>query len=155
MAADGAVVVVGGTRAIGLEIVRHYAAAGREVVLTGRDPESVVTAADVVRRTRAGRHLRPRRADDDRRRPWPASGPVQRLVLVAIDRDQNTVADYDLARAIRLVTLKLVGYTEVVHTLRDRLTDDASHPAVRRHGQGAARTRDRRRSRPSTAASSG
>ena len=30
----------------------------------------------------------------------------------------NTVADYDIAKAIRLVTLKLVGYTEVVHTLR-------------------------------------
>ena len=51
---------------------------------------------------------------------------MRRLVLAAIDRDQNTVADYDLVRAIRLVTLKLVGYTEVVHSLRDRLTDDAS-----------------------------
>ncbi len=47
-------------------------------------------------------------------------------MLAAIDRDQNTVADYDIVRAIRLVTLKLVGYTEVVHTLRPRLTDDAS-----------------------------
>ena len=53
-------------------------------------------------------------------------GPVRRLVLVAIDRDQNTVGDYDIAKAIRLVTLKLVGYTEVVHTLLDRLTADAS-----------------------------
>jgi NAD(P)-dependent dehydrogenase (short-subunit alcohol dehydrogenase family) len=51
---------------------------------------------------------------------------VRRLVLAAIDRDANSVAEYDIARAIRLVTLKLVGYTEVVHTLRDRLTDDAS-----------------------------
>jgi len=32
---DGAVVVVGGTRGIGLELVRHYADAGREVVLHG------------------------------------------------------------------------------------------------------------------------
>ena len=45
-------------------------------------------------------------------------GPVQSLVLAAIDRDQNSVADYDITRAIRLATLKLVGYTEVVHTLR-------------------------------------
>ena len=44
-------------------------------------------------------------------------GPVSRLVLAAIERDQNTVADYDVARATRLVTLKLVGYTEVVHVL--------------------------------------
>ena len=47
-------------------------------------------------------------------------------MLAAIDRDQNTVADYDIVKAIRLVTLKLVGYTEVVHALRPRLTDDAS-----------------------------
>lgn len=53
-------------------------------------------------------------------------GPVRHLVLAAIDRDANSVADYDITRAIRLVTLKLVGYTEVVHTLRGRLTDDAS-----------------------------
>ena len=53
-------------------------------------------------------------------------GAVDRLVLAAIERDQNTVADYDLARAIRLVTLKLVGYTEVVHALSSRLTAEAS-----------------------------
>jgi NAD(P)-dependent dehydrogenase (short-subunit alcohol dehydrogenase family) len=53
-------------------------------------------------------------------------GPVRRVALVAIDRDENTVADYDIAKALHLVTLKLVGYTEVVHTLRARLTDDAS-----------------------------
>ena len=44
----------------------------------------------------------------------------------AIDRDQNSIADYDIDRAIRLVTLKLVGYTAVVSALRARLTDDAS-----------------------------
>ena len=42
-------------------------------------------------------------------------GPVDHVVLAAIDRDANTVADYDIEAAIHLVTLKLVGYTEVVH----------------------------------------
>ena len=99
--------------------------AGESVVLTGQDPAT----------------SRPRVADVGGRRPGatfdlsePTSiaaalagvGPVRRLVLAAIDRDQNTVADYDIVKAIRLVTLKLVGYTEVVHTLRPRLTDDAS-----------------------------
>ncbi len=51
---------------------------------------------------------------------------MRHLVLAAIDRDANTVADYDIVRAIRLVTLKLVGFTEIVHSLLDRLTDDAS-----------------------------
>jgi NAD(P)-dependent dehydrogenase (short-subunit alcohol dehydrogenase family) len=53
-------------------------------------------------------------------------GQVRRLALVAIDRDQNTVADYDIDKAIRLVTLKLVGFTAVVSALRSRLTADAS-----------------------------
>src|SRR5690606_1707265 len=44
------------------------------------------------------------------------------LVLAAIERDANTVRDYDIARARRLITLKLVGYTETVHALLDRLT---------------------------------
>jgi NAD(P)-dependent dehydrogenase (short-subunit alcohol dehydrogenase family) len=125
MSSGGAVVVVGGTRAIGKEIVRLYAARGEPVILTGQDPTHVeaavaeigsgVTGAvfDLAEPTSIGAAL-------------AGVGPVRRLVLAAIDRDQNTVAEYDIARAIRLVTLKLVGYTEVVHTLRSRLTDDAS-----------------------------
>jgi NAD(P)-dependent dehydrogenase (short-subunit alcohol dehydrogenase family) len=128
MSNQGAVVVVGGTRAIGLELVRHYAERGDEVVLTGLSPEHVESAvADVAR---AGGRVRG--ATFDLAQPESIApaladiGPVRRLALVAIDRDQNSVREYDLVRAIRLVTLKLVGYTEVVHALADRLTDDAS-----------------------------
>jgi NAD(P)-dependent dehydrogenase (short-subunit alcohol dehydrogenase family) len=53
-------------------------------------------------------------------------GHVGQLVLAAIERDQNSVREYDLRRAMRLVTLKLVGYTEVVHALVPRFTPDAS-----------------------------
>jgi NAD(P)-dependent dehydrogenase (short-subunit alcohol dehydrogenase family) len=122
---DGSVVVVGGTRAIGLELARHYVDRGDEVVLTGRDPDNVASAVAEL----AGR---PTGVTFDLAEPasiGPALaklGPVRRLALVAIDRDQNSVAEYDIARAMRLVTLKLVGYTEVVHQLHDRLTDDAS-----------------------------
>jgi NAD(P)-dependent dehydrogenase (short-subunit alcohol dehydrogenase family) len=51
---------------------------------------------------------------------------VDRLVLSGITRDQNTVTDYSIEDGLRLVTLKLVGYTEVIHALRPRLTQDAS-----------------------------
>jgi NAD(P)-dependent dehydrogenase (short-subunit alcohol dehydrogenase family) len=53
-------------------------------------------------------------------------GAVRRLVLAAVERDHNSVRGYDVAAAVRLVTLKLVGYSEVVHALVDRLTGDAS-----------------------------
>ncbi len=38
MSGPGTVVVVGGTRSVGLEIVRHYAGRGFDVVLTGVTP---------------------------------------------------------------------------------------------------------------------
>ena len=125
MSGEGAVVVVGGTRAIGLEMVKHYAAAGREVVLTGQYQENVDNAVAEVGGSVRGIAFdlaRPHKIKDF----LADIGPVSRLALVAIDRDQNTVADYHLDRAIRLVTLKLVGYTAVVSALRSRLTPDAS-----------------------------
>ena len=125
MSTGGSVVVVGGTRAIGKEIARHYAERGGPVVLTGRDPENVAAAVADIGRATSGVVFD--LSDPESIADALADvGPVRRLVLVAIDRDQNSVAEYDIARAIRLVTLKLVGYTEVVHTLHARLTDDAS-----------------------------
>jgi NAD(P)-dependent dehydrogenase (short-subunit alcohol dehydrogenase family) len=125
MAEDGAVVVVGGTRAIGLEMVKHYAAQGRDVVLTGQYQENVDNAVAEVGGSAQGIAFdlaRPHKIKDF----LADIGPVSRLALVAIDRDQNTVADYHIDRAIRLVTLKLVGYTAVVSALRERFTPNAS-----------------------------
>jgi NAD(P)-dependent dehydrogenase (short-subunit alcohol dehydrogenase family) len=125
MSENGSVVVVGGTRAIGLEIARHYADRGDSVVLTGRDPVSVAAAAAEIGGETTGIAF-------DLSDPGSIGaaladvGRVRYLVLAAIDRDANSVADYDITRAIRLVTLKLVGYTEVVHALRSRLTDDGA-----------------------------
>ena len=128
MSGNGAVVVVGGTRAMGLEIVKHFVGRGDEVVLTGRDPANVESA---VAEASAGggsvRGLTFDLAEPHGIAPALADvGQVRRLALVAIDRDQNTVADYDIDKAIRLVTLKLVGFTAVVSALRSRLTADAS-----------------------------
>lgn len=125
MATGGSVVVVGGTRAIGLEIARHYADRGETVVLTGQDPANVAAGVAALKGAVSGLAF-------DLARPETIApalaglGPVKHLVLVAIDRDQNTVANYNIAGAIRLATLKLVGYTEVIHCLLDRLTPDAS-----------------------------
>jgi NAD(P)-dependent dehydrogenase (short-subunit alcohol dehydrogenase family) len=120
-------VVVGGTSGIGLRIAEAYAERGDEVVITGRDhgrcsaaaagiagPAGVQACAfDLATPELIGTAL-------------GAVGPVRRLVLGAVERDENSVASYDLGRALRLVTLKLVGYTEVVHTLAPRFTRDAA-----------------------------
>jgi NAD(P)-dependent dehydrogenase (short-subunit alcohol dehydrogenase family) len=51
---------------------------------------------------------------------------VEYLVLAAIERDVNKVREYEIDAAVRLVTMKLVGYTEVIHTLLPRMGDDSS-----------------------------
>ena len=127
MSSEGSVVVVGGTRAIGLELVRHYAARGDDVILTGQS-ENVAAAVESA----GGGAGKVRGVTVDLAEPTSIApalkdiGAVTRLALVALARDQNTTRDYDIVRAIRLVTLKLVGYTEVVHALIERLTPDAS-----------------------------
>ena len=123
--ADGSVVIVGGTRAIGYELADHYLGRGERVVLTGQDADRVDAAVTTLGDRASGATF-DLSAPDTIEAALADVGPVRRLALVAIDRDQNSVAEYDIAKAIRLVTLKLVGYTEVVHALRDRFTDDAS-----------------------------
>jgi NAD(P)-dependent dehydrogenase (short-subunit alcohol dehydrogenase family) len=123
--ANGSVVVVGGTRGLGREVAQHYADAGREVVVTGRDGTTCEQCAAEIGGSTRGIAF-------DLAEPHSIAaclagvGDVQHLVLAAIDRDANSVREYDIDAAIRLVTLKLVGYTEVIHALQSRLTDDAS-----------------------------
>lgn len=123
--AAGSVVVVGGTSGIGLRLAELYAARGADVVITGRDAERCAGVAAGVGGSVRGLGL-------DLAEPGAIAGrladvgPVRALVLAAIERDLNAVRDYDLARAVRLVTLKLVGYLEVVHVLVDRLAKDSS-----------------------------
>jgi NAD(P)-dependent dehydrogenase (short-subunit alcohol dehydrogenase family) len=125
MSDSGAVVVVGGTRAIGLAIARHYVEAGDDVVLTGQSTESVGAAVAELGGRPAG--LVFDLSKPDTIAPALAEvGRVRHLVIVAIDRDQNNIREYDSGRATRLTVLKLVGYAEVVHALLDRLDDSSS-----------------------------
>jgi NAD(P)-dependent dehydrogenase (short-subunit alcohol dehydrogenase family) len=123
--ANGSVVIVGGTRGLGREVAQHYADAGRDVVITGREQAACdACAAEIGGATRAiALDLAEPHAIAER---LANVGDVQYLVLVAIDRDSNTVKDYDIDAAVRLVTLKLVGYTEVIHTLVSRFTVDSA-----------------------------
>ena len=115
---DGAVVVVGGTSGIGLRLAETLAAQGRDVVITGRD---LGRCAEIAGRLNGNARVLPLALDlAEPEQIAPAFehvGDVGHLVLAAIERDHNTVREYDLARATRLVTLKLIGYTEVVHAL--------------------------------------
>ena len=125
MPEQGAVVVVGGTQGLGLEVARHYADQGREVVLSGRERQRAdAVAADLGGKARGialdlaePDQLAERLAGVER---------VGHLVLAAIERDENKVRSFDLEGATRLATLKLIGYTEVVHQLAPRMDDDGA-----------------------------
>jgi NAD(P)-dependent dehydrogenase (short-subunit alcohol dehydrogenase family) len=123
--AEGAVVVIGGTSGMGREVARHYSGLGRDVVISGRDAQRARAIATEVggRTVGIGLELAEPETIATRLR---SVGPVEHLVIAAIDRDENTARDYDVNRAIRLTTLKLVGYTEVIHALLDRMGESSS-----------------------------
>ena len=118
-------VVIGGTSGIGLEVARTRAARGDDVVLTGRDPDRAAEVAASVEGRVSGLALD---LNDTHGLAGALEGvgSVDRLVVSAIERDQNAIATYDVDRATRLAVLKLVGYTEVVHALLPRMNDDSS-----------------------------
>ena len=122
---DEVVLVVGGTKGLGLEVARHYASRGEPVVITGHDPSTAQAAA-----TELGDGVRG--IGFDMGDPFSVApglesvGPVSRLVLSAIARDENPAREYKVAAAVELTTMKLVSYIEVVHTLLPRLSDTSS-----------------------------
>jgi NAD(P)-dependent dehydrogenase (short-subunit alcohol dehydrogenase family) len=125
MSTDGCVLVVGGTMGIGKELARFYAGTGRETVLSGREAARAEAVAAELGGTARGIALdlaQPKTIRD----ALSSVGPVRYLAIVAIQRDDNTIRDFDIDRAIELVTLKLVGFAEVVHVLLDRLAPDSS-----------------------------
>ena len=123
--ATGNVVIVGGTQGLGRELAQSYADGGHDVIVTGRDQARADAAANEIGgRTRG---IAFDLADPHTIADHLADvGAVDYLVLAAIERDVNKVHEYDIDSALRLVTLKLVGYTEVIHTLIPRLRGDSA-----------------------------
>jgi NAD(P)-dependent dehydrogenase (short-subunit alcohol dehydrogenase family) len=125
MAKTGTVVIVGGTSEIGKRIGQRYAGQDHKVVVTSRDASRAKAAAQDVGDTCVGLSL-------DLTKPRQIAGAladvndVIHLVLVAVERDENSVRDYNINGALDLVTLKLVGYTEVVHVLAPRMREHGS-----------------------------
>ena len=123
--ANGSVVVVGGTQGLGRELAQSYADEGREVIVTGRDQSRAEAAAEEIGGNTSGLGFdlaEPHTIAD----ALASVGEVDHLVLAAIERDVNSVREYKIDAALRLATMKLVGYTEVIHVLLPRLRDDSS-----------------------------
>jgi NAD(P)-dependent dehydrogenase (short-subunit alcohol dehydrogenase family) len=117
--------VVGGTAGIGAEIGRALALRGGDVVITGRNLERARSVASTL-----GTNVKGIAFDISKphgiAHALAGVGTVRHLVIGAIERDTNSVKDYNIDRAINLVTMKLVGYTAVIHALHSRLAHNAS-----------------------------
>jgi NAD(P)-dependent dehydrogenase (short-subunit alcohol dehydrogenase family) len=125
MSDQGSVVIVGGTSGLGREVAQVLAARGDDVVITGRDKaKAEAVAMQIGGRTR-GLAL-DLAAPNEIAGRLAQIGQVKSLVIAAIERDDNSVRKFDIARATRLMTIKLVGYTEVIHTLVPRFAPNAS-----------------------------
>ena len=118
-------VVVGGSSGIGLAVAQALAARGESVVVTSRDPARAEAAARQVGGGATGIAVDLARPQEIAGK-FAAIGPVDHLVIGAIERDRNSVKTYDIAGAMRLVTIKLVGYAEVIHTLASRFVPTAA-----------------------------
>ena len=123
--AKGTVVIGGATNSLGKAIARHYLDNGHRVVVSSRKKENADALAKelggdcvpVVFDMAEPHTIAPALAGVD---------DVLRVVVMGIYRDDNKVREYNIDEAIKLVTLKLVGYTEVVHVLQSKMRSDAS-----------------------------
>jgi NAD(P)-dependent dehydrogenase (short-subunit alcohol dehydrogenase family) len=119
------VLIAGGTGGIGRALAERYASLGSDVIITSRSAErAAATAAEIGPNVRG---IALDIAEPEKIASMLESvGRIDRLLIVAVERDHNSVRNYDIAKARRGVTVKLVGYTEIVHTLLDRFSDEAS-----------------------------
>lgn len=118
-------VIIGGSSGLGQVIAQRLADRGDEVVVTSRDAARAEAVAKAIAADARGLAL-------DLARPETIEQAlvevrtVDNLVITAIEQAVNSLADFDLEQAIRSVTVKLVGYCEVVRVLRPRFEPGAS-----------------------------
>lgn len=125
MAEKGSVVIVGGTSIFGTRLAEHYAGQGRKVYVTSRELDRAKEIAQGVGGDCVGLSVdltKPHSIKD----ALVGVEDVDRLVILAILRDANSVKDYNIDGATDFILVKLVGYTEVIHVLAPKMRKDAS-----------------------------
>ena len=126
------IVILGGTSGVGLLLARRYAQRGADVVITGRDLKRAQDIANDIDGTGSVTGAAVDLADPVTIEAGLGGiqGPIDHVVLTAIERDResikNSVREFSVERARRLVTLKVIGYSEAVHRLVERLSPEAS-----------------------------
>ena len=119
------IIVVGGTRGLGLELARAAVARGDRVTVAGRDEAHAKEQARLLGSAASG-------ASCDLT-DWPTLArlfssveSIDHLVLAALDRDHNDIADFRPDDSARTSLMKNVGYAAAVHHALRKFTSDAS-----------------------------
>src|SRR5262249_60816794 len=116
-------------------IAQFHADRGCKVVITGRDAERTAGIAKEIGASARGIAL-------DVANPETIEAAladiehVDRLALVAVERDFNSARDYDIARARRIETMKQIGYNGVADTAFHAKGGGAAAVAVGRAAGG-------------------
>jgi NAD(P)-dependent dehydrogenase (short-subunit alcohol dehydrogenase family) len=118
-------VIVGGTGGLGRLLAQRFADRGDEVVITSRTRATAEAAAQEI-----GGHTRGVALDlvhpETIAEALAEVTEVDNLVITAIEQIPNSIRELDIAAAVRVVTIKLVGYTETVRVLHPRFRPGAS-----------------------------
>ena len=118
-------VVGGASDGVGGVIARRFAGRGDEVIITSRDVARAQAAAQEV-----GGDVRGLAVDLSQPKTLAAAlenvPDLDNVVITAMESVPVTLAAFDIDDAIRSVTIKQVGYAEVVRVLRGRLRPGAS-----------------------------
>jgi NAD(P)-dependent dehydrogenase (short-subunit alcohol dehydrogenase family) len=127
------ILVVGGTSGIGRKLAEHYVAEGCSVVVAGRTAERARKVAADIQATYAsdtGGVVRGIAVDVSQpgtlRDALSDIDSVDSLVLAGMQRDQNSLREYDIDSASTLATAKVIGYTTVAHILQPRMSGSGS-----------------------------
>lgn len=122
----GSVVVIGASSGIGESIAQHYADEGRTVYVSSRDQGRADEAAARIGGDTHGLAVDLSKPETIGESLKPVEGPVDYLVIPAVERDRNQVKEFNIEGASTLALIKVVGYPETVHQLLDRMHDDSA-----------------------------
>lgn len=119
-------VVVGGSRGLGLALARAVVRRGDRVTITGRDLERTRAAAATIEGGDAAGLECDLTDWASIARLFSEIESVDHLVLTALERDFNTIADFRPDDSLRTSTMKNVGYATAVHYALPAFTATAS-----------------------------
>jgi NAD(P)-dependent dehydrogenase (short-subunit alcohol dehydrogenase family) len=119
------IVVIGGTRGLGFSIAQASIEAGARVTITGRNLGAAEAAAKTMGAQAAGRACD---LNDwsSIRELYVGLPKIDHLILAALDRDGNKIADFRPDDSARTSLMKNVGYATAVHYALPSFTPTAS-----------------------------